>query len=181
MSVPQGFVIEPLDRERHDRAAFACGKEPLDRYLKEQASQDTRKKAAVVFVARRPDSMAVVGYYSLSQASLRLDTVPDAMRKRLPRYPDVPVTLLGRLAIDGAVQRAGLGTLLLGDACRRAASVATEVASTGMLVEALDEDAVVFYEQFGFVRLHEAANRLYLPMESITQALPRARQRTPRA
>jgi ribosomal protein S18 acetylase RimI-like enzyme len=173
VSARQDFIIEPLDRERHDRAAFSCGKETLDRYLKEQASQDTKKKAAVVFVARRPDSMAVVGYYSLSQSSVRLDTVPEAMRKRLPRYPDVPVTLLGRLAIDASVQRAGLGSLLLGDACGRAASVAKEVASTGLLVEAIDEEAVAFYEKFGFVRFQEAASRLYLPMESVIQALPR--------
>lgn len=172
MTAPPAFLIEPLDRERHDRAAFTCGKDPLDRYLREQASQDTKRKAAVVFIARRPDSLAVVGYYSLSQSSIRLDAVSQALRKRLPRYPDVPVTLLGRLAIDTSAQRSGLGTLLLGDACRRAMAVSEEVASTGILVEAIDEDAVAFYEKFGFVRFSEAANRLYLPMESLRARPP---------
>ncbi|MHB8838167.1 MAG: GNAT family N-acetyltransferase [Gemmatimonadaceae bacterium] len=160
------YVIEPLDRDQHDRAAFACGKEPLDRYLHEQASQDIKKRAAAVFVARRTDSTRVLGYYSLSQLSVRLEAVPDALRKRLPRYPDVPVTLLGRLAIDESAQRTGLGTLLLGDACRRTVNVSKEVASTGLLVDAIDEEAVVFYQKFGFVRFTEAVNRLYLPMES---------------
>lgn len=167
MNAPPAFLIEPLDRELHDRAAFTCGKDPLDRYLREQASQDAKRNAAVVFIARRPDSLAVAGYYSLSQSAIRLDTVSQTLRKRLPRYPDVPVTLLGRLAIDTSAQRSGLGTLLLGDACRRAIAVSEEVASTGILVDAIDEDAVAFYEKFGFSRFSDATNRLYLPMESL--------------
>jgi predicted N-acetyltransferase YhbS len=173
VSARPAFIIEPLDRDRHDRAAFACGNAVLDRYLLERASQDVRRQAAVVFVARRPDSLAVIGYYSLSQSSIRLDAVSPDMRKRLPHYPDVPVTLLGRLAIDIPVQRSGLGTLLLGDACRRAMAVAKEVASTGVLVDAIDEGAVAFYERFGFVQFSDAANRLFLPMTTLIARRPR--------
>jgi len=162
--------IVPLDRDAHDRAAFSCGSDALDRYLHQQAAQDARRGVAAVFVAIQPGEAQVVGYYTLSQASVRLEGLPRKQQKRLPRYPDVPVTLLGRLAVDSRAQRTGLGTSLLGDACRRAAAVADEVASTGIFVLAIDDGARRFYEKFGFVQFPESPYRLFLPMATIRAA-----------
>ena len=177
MSGKVAYEIVPLDRDLHDRAAFACGKEVLNRYLREQAGQDSKRRVAAVFVATRPGEPPVLGYYTLSQASVLLDTLPVGQRKRLPRYPSVPVTLMGRLAVHTSAQRSGLGGLLLGDACRRAAAVADEVASAGILVDAIDDDAVRFYEYFGFLPFPESPHRLFLPMNTIRDATSRADSR----
>lgn len=172
MSRAHPVDIAPLDRDRHDRAAFSCGHPALDRYLHEQAGQDTRKRVAAVFVATRPGGAhAILGYYTLAQASVTLDALPMATRKRLPRYPDVPVTLLGRLAVHRHEQGAGLGRRLLGDACRRAAAVATEVASAGIIVDAIDDKAERFYRTFGFEPFRESPHRLFLPMGTIMAGL----------
>ena len=170
MTEPSFFEIAPLDRDRHDRAAFACGREVLDRYLQQQASQDVKRRAAAVFIATRRGESQVVGYYTLSQASVQLDALSPQQLKRLARYGEVPVTLLGRLAVHAAVHGRGLGTVLLGDACRRAAAIADEVASVGILVDAIDDDAVRFYEKFGFTTFPESPRRLFLPMKTIHAA-----------
>ena len=174
MTGTRALEITPLDRDRHDRAAFSCGKEPLDRYLQQQATQDLKRSVAAVFVATHRGEARVLGYYTLSQSSVMLKVLPPQQQRRLPRYPDVPVTLLGRLAVHAAMQGTGLGTLLLGDACRRAAMVAEEVASTGVMVNAIDDGAAQFYEQFGFISLPDTPRRLFLPMQTIELSRPGA-------
>lgn len=82
----------------------------------------------------------------------------------------MPVTLLGRLAVHRELHGQGLGALLLGDAYRRVAAVAREVASTGLLVDAIDDDAVAFYAKFGFVAFAESAYRLFLAMPRVGAA-----------
>jgi hypothetical protein len=91
------FTSEPLG-DQQDRAAFSCGVEGLDLYLKKQAGQDRRRRAAVPFVATT-DGKTVAAYYMLSQYAIHLDSVPDAIAKKLPKYPIVSATLLGRLAV----------------------------------------------------------------------------------
>jgi len=90
------FVVEPLG-PKHDRAAFSCGVEILDAYLHKQAGQDLKKRVAVPFVIT-PDGTTIAGYYTLSQYSVQLDEIPAEVAKKLPKYPIVPATLLGRLA-----------------------------------------------------------------------------------
>jgi hypothetical protein len=91
----------------HSRAQFASGVEPLDRYLRERAGQDARKRAAAPFVLCEGESNAVLGYYTLSALSVDIGTWPDDMARRLPKYPYVPATLLGRLAIDRRLRDTG--------------------------------------------------------------------------
>src|SRR4051794_259993 len=100
----------------HDRDAFACGMESLDRYIRQQASQDMRRMTARVFIAVSPDSPdRILGFYTLSAATIVAADLPPDMAKRLPKYP-VPAALVGRLAVDRSVARRGLGGLLLADA-----------------------------------------------------------------
>lgn len=164
MRPPRDVAVVPLDREYHQRDGFVCGNPVLDRYLVTQAGQDLHRGVAAVFVAVRPGDAAVLGYYTLSQASVPLVDLPRSQQKRLPRYPDVPVTLLGRLAVHRHLHGQGLGALLLGDALRRVIGVARQVASTGLLVDAIDDAAVAFYAKFGFVAFVESPRRLFLAM-----------------
>jgi GNAT superfamily N-acetyltransferase len=159
------FRVEPLDR-KHDRAAFSCGNEQLDRYLKSVARQDVAKSVAAVYVAT-DDGKTIAGFYSLSQYSIDLRLLSEDQIAGLPRYPDVPVTLLGRLAVDHKFQGARLGTYLLADALKRALSIAPIVASAMVLVDAKDERTRRFYEAHGFRALREFPNRLVIPMQTI--------------
>ena len=156
------FAIEALER-RHDRSRFACGSAPLDRYIRELALQDVRRRTARVFVAVPEGGVEVAGFYTLSAGSIARGDLPEREARRLPRYP-VPVALLGRLAVDRGYGGRGLGTSLLADALRRVARAGETVAVYAMVVDAKDEQAQAFYERFGFVRLPDAGRRLFLPM-----------------
>jgi predicted GNAT family N-acyltransferase len=159
------FGVEPLGKS-HDRAAFSCGMEPLDNYLQKQASQDVAKRVAVCFVLR-PDGKTVAGYYTLSQYSVDLVKLPEEMTKRLPRYPEVPTTLLGRLAVSNRFRGQKLGEFLLLDALYRCWQQSKQVASAAVIVDAKDEAAKRFYEHFEFIPLPDTPRRLFLPMRTI--------------
>ena len=122
----------------------------LDRYLRAQAGQDARRRVAAPFVATA-GSVKVLGFYTLSATSIQLTDVPAALAKKLPRYPRLPATLLGRLATDVSVRGVGLGRLLLVDAITRA--VRSEIASFALVLDAKDEAAASFYERESFIRL----------------------------
>ena len=122
--------VEPLG-QHHDRAAFICGVESLDRYLKTQAGQDVKRLANGVFVLVQPgEPSRILGYYTLCANSLAQGDVPVAARKYIPRYPVVSATLIGRLAISLSRQGEGLGGLLLADALQRAYASASTVGSS---------------------------------------------------
>jgi hypothetical protein len=114
---PSDYRIEALDK-RHDRKEFSCGVEPLDRYLKEQAGQDAKKRVAAPFVLCEGKSRAVLGYYTLSSQSIDVGAWPEDVVRKLPRYPVVPATLLGRLAVDRRMRGKGMGEYLLMNALR---------------------------------------------------------------
>jgi predicted GNAT family N-acyltransferase len=161
------FAIEPLG-DKHDRAAFSCGVEALDSYLHKQAGQDARRHAAVPFVATA-DGKTIAGYYTLSQYAIQLDAVPDAVAKKLPKYPMVPTTLLGRLAVSTEFRGRRVGETLLMDALRRSLELSKQVASTGVIVDAKDDSAVSFYTKYGFLDLPKVERRLFLPVGTIEQ------------
>jgi GNAT superfamily N-acetyltransferase len=166
-------IIEPLGR--HNRAAFSCGSEPLDRYIRQHASQDVRTRVAAVFALCRRDDSAIVGYYTLSAFAVHLRDVPEAERKRLPRYPEVPAVLIGRLAVDERYAGHGWGKVLLIDALQRSLDQSEQVAAAAVVVDALDASAQEFYEKFGFQFLldpeGEHERRLFLPMKTIERLL----------
>jgi GNAT superfamily N-acetyltransferase len=153
--------------DRRDRAAFSCGVEALDRYFREQAGQDSRKRVATCFVAVGPDGV-VAGYYTLSATSIALVDLPTELAKRLPRYPVIPATLLGRLAVNRHHHSQGLGEFMLFDAFSR--TLRSEIASYAFVVDAKSESAGAFYRQYGFRPLPSAGRRLFLPLAEIADA-----------
>ncbi|MFT3805278.1 MAG: GNAT family N-acetyltransferase [Burkholderiaceae bacterium] len=165
MSAAVRPTIEFLDTTRHDRSAFSCGVEALDRYLQSQAGQDARRRVAAPYVLLEPPSSKVVGFYTLSNTSIKAAELPAVFIKRLPRYPVLPATLLGRLAVDVKRKGAGLGAVLLLDALRRC--LRGETASLAVVVDAKDDAAISFYERHEFLRLSDQPNRLFKPMAEI--------------
>lgn len=145
----------------HDRASFDCGIDALNRYFRMQAGQDARRHVAAPFVLL--DEMGTVaGFYTLSATAVGLAELPPALTKRVPRYPSLPATLLGRLAVDRRAQGQGLGRLLLADALHRVWR--SEIASFAIIVDAKDEGAADFYRREGFVAFPDRPLKLYIPM-----------------
>ncbi|MDE2361115.1 MAG: GNAT family N-acetyltransferase [Hyphomicrobiales bacterium] len=165
MSTAAKLIIELLDTTRHDRSAFSCGVEALDRYLQSQAGQDARRRVAAPYVLLEPPSSEVIGFYTLSNTSLKAAELPAAFIKKLPRYPVLPATLLGRLAVNVNRKGAGYGEVLLLDALRRC--LRSETASLAVVVDAKDDAAISFYERHEFLRLPDQSNRLFKPMAEI--------------
>ncbi|MEI2582663.1 GNAT family N-acetyltransferase [Scytonema sp. PRP1] len=163
---PFAYVVEPLDAQ-HNRSDFECGVEPLDRYLKQQASQDMRRRIAALFVLVDQDIDSIAGYYTLAATAIRLAELPPEITKKLPKYPLVPATLLGRLAVDQRYQGQGIGSFLLMDALRR--SFNSEIASMAVVVDAKDDKARDFYEHHQFIPFSEQSQRLYLSMTTIAK------------
>lgn len=165
-----GITVEPLGRQ-HDRTAFHCGADALDRYLKQQARQDADKRVAAPFVAVNPPNTRVLGYYTLSASVVTLTDLPDELSRKLPRYPQLPVTLLGRLAVDQSARGQRLGEHLLLDALHRSLTHADEIAAMAVVVDAKDENAAAFYRHYEFIPLQAQPRRLYVPMRVVAQLL----------
>lgn len=154
----QRYLITPLE-SHHDRKAFTCGVEALDRYLRGQASQDARRSVATVFIAEERATGAVKGFYTLSMAAVNLDRLPPDLTRKMPRYPTVPAVRLGRLAVHTEARGLGLGSYLLFDALAR--SLRNEIAWAAFLVDAKEEAAQRFYLQFDLSPLADDSLHLF--------------------
>ena len=157
------FSLALLDAT-HDRTTFRSDSEPLNRYLREQVTQDIRRRVAACFVAIT-DEQRIAGYYTLASASILLVDLPTNMSKKLPRYPTVPAVRMGRLAVDRAFKGQGLGGALLADALDRAAR--SEIAAFALFVDAKDKVASNFYQHHGFIALPNSPRSLFLPLSTV--------------
>jgi predicted GNAT family N-acyltransferase len=163
------FRLELLGKQ--PRSGFDCGVPELNAYLQKQASQDAKRRYATCFVAVEYATGQVVGYYTLAMSSINLGELPPELVKKLPRYPQVPVARLGRLAVDLRCQGQALGASLVADAIVRTAHA--EVASYALVVDAKDAQAAAYYERFGFVRLTSSPRTLFLPLTEAIKKLGR--------
>ncbi|MDP2660837.1 MAG: GNAT family N-acetyltransferase [Dehalococcoidia bacterium] len=151
----------------HNRKAFSCGVEALDRYLHQQARQDYRRGVAVPYVLTDISTGEMVGYYTLSALSVLPESLPAELTARLPRYDAFPAILLGRLAVDQRHRGQGVGQLLLFDALARSLAVSKEIGALAVVVQAKDEDAYAFYKRHGFLPFEDHEDRLYMLMATI--------------
>jgi GNAT superfamily N-acetyltransferase len=162
------FLVEPFDKRKHKRTAFSCGANALDQYLKTQASQDQKNNFAAVYVAC-DEAQHVTGYFTLSSSSIPMSDLPEGVTRRLPGYPSVPVTLLGRLAVHEALHGHGLGRALLFEAFMRSYENSRKVASFAVVVDAKDEVAQAFYMKRNLVPFPDHPMRLYIRMDTIAK------------
>ena len=159
--------------KRHDRAAFDCGDPDLNLYLRRYARQNHDSGGAKCFVAAPSDAPSrVLGFYTLSPASLEFSRAPALAKKGLARY-DVPVFRLGRLAVDKTAQGRGLGGALLLRAADRCIRVAREIGGVALLIDAKNDRAARWYESYGALRLEDASLSLVLPLAVAAEALER--------
>ncbi len=149
---------------KHDRAGFHCESDALNRYLKEQVTQDMRRRVAACFVALTEDQR-IAGYYTLASASVMLNDLPISIGNRLPRYPSIPAIRMGRLAVDQEYTGQGLGGAMLADALERA--VRSEIAAYALVVDAKDKATAEFYLHHGFMALPNTPLTLFLPLATV--------------
>jgi ribosomal protein S18 acetylase RimI-like enzyme len=165
--VIEGLITEALN-SGHDRAGFSCGVEALDRYFRERATQDIRRRVSNCFVTVGPAGV-IAAYYTFVATSIPLTDLAPEVTRRLPRYPTVPAALIGRLAVDQKFRGQGLGTALIVDAIARA--MRTEPAIFALVVDAKDDAALGFYHHLGFQRFASHPMRMYLPMAEAARRL----------
>lgn len=165
------FPVVPDDT----RSGFICGNHHLDDFLARHALNNDRDGIGKTYVLHpnkgEQNLPAVLGYYTISMASIKAETAAAVAKQKLPKYP-VPVALLGRLAVHSDMQGHGIGARLLKDALVRIICVADEIGCLGVIVDAKDENAEQFYQKFGFVSLTAGQSpcRLFMPMKTIKDA-----------
>ena len=161
------YRLEPLSHA-HAREAFDCGSEPLNLYLKHTARQHSQRGISRTFVLVKegaPEPKAILGYFTLNICQLKSEVLPERMARKLPR--EVSGIKLGRLAVSKAVQRTGLGQLLLATAMRKVLDVFESAGGVGLFVDAKDQTAKAYYERFGFVSLSDNPLQMFLPIETV--------------
>jgi ribosomal protein S18 acetylase RimI-like enzyme len=150
----------------HDRSSFDCGHPFLNTYLSQFARQNDKNRVARAYVMVPNEAgNPVMGYYTLSASAVGFDSLPAAIRKRLPKYP-VPVVRIGELAVDKRHKGQGLGSALLLDAFGRIANASEEVAVWAVVVDPIDQQAASFYQHHGFESLLEC-DTLFLTMKDV--------------
>lgn len=168
---------EAVLARQHDRAAFDCGEIDLNRCLQRYARRNHETGGAKCFVAVPiNDATRVLGFYTLSPASIEYSRTPAIVKKGLGRY-DVPVFRLGRLAVDRSAQGRGLGGALLLRAAHRCIRVANEVGGVALLIDAKNERVAQWYASHGALALLDARLSLVLPLAVAADAFTGTMQR----
>lgn len=161
-------MIELLDK-KHNRKDFDCGKDLLDNYLKNQAGQDIKRKLSACFVLAEKETNCIQGYYTLSNNSIPLSSFPEQIKRKLPQsYKSIPTTLLGRLAIENDCKGKGLGKILLIDALRRSYEISKEICSFAVVVDPIDREAELFYENYDFIKLPDS-EKMFIAIRTLKE------------
>jgi GNAT superfamily N-acetyltransferase len=161
---------EPIGKQ-HRRDEFDCGEPLLNEYLRLYARKNHERGAAKTILAvANDDSGKVLGYYSVSPASIGYARVPEVARRGLGRY-DVPGFRLGRLAVERAMQGQRLGGQLLLSAARRCILASQEVGGVVLLIDAKNERVASWYGNYGALSLPDSPLSLVLPLTSVQSML----------
>jgi GNAT superfamily N-acetyltransferase len=161
---------EPINK-KHDRGAFDCGEEALNEFLRRYARKNHELGGAKTFIAiDDADNKTILGFYSLSPASVDYARTPEIIRRGLARH-DVPGFRLARLAVDRKVQGQGIGGRLLIAAGRRCLLASAEVGGVVLVIDAKNKKAAEWYTSYGAVPLLDAPLSLLLILKTIETAL----------
>ena len=156
-----------LDKS-HNRKQFDCGNNALNSFLQNTARQHITKGMSRTFVLIDEENpKSIIGFYTLSICEIEAEDLPPAIAKK---YPDqVPAVKLARLAISVDHQHKGYGSYLIGSVVNKTILISENVGIIGLFVDAKDESAKNYYQQFGFVSLHGNPLTLFLPTQTLLQ------------
>jgi ribosomal protein S18 acetylase RimI-like enzyme len=154
----------------HDRSAFRCGNDRIDKYFRETVTQDVRRGYVKCFVAVEVETDRLAGLYTLTSNSVPLTQIPDELKKKMPRYPSVPVVLISWLGRHVDFRGRGMGEALMFDAIKTIATAV--VGSHAIIVDAIDDNAMKFYRAYGFAPISpESPRRMYVPVATALKAV----------
>ncbi len=156
------YVIEPL-RPEHERGAFCCGNEIIDKFCARALKEHDQFKVRVKII-RDEDSSEVLGFYSLCLSTIESQGIFGL--KKFGQRP-IPAIYLAMIGVNEALQGQGLGRSLMSDAFETAYEIAKRAGTYCMWLEAVSEEKAVFYEGLGFRRIEEAGLRMYIPITAI--------------
>lgn len=171
-------TIEPFDPKKHDRAAFSCGSERIDNYLKRTAKKHQKDDFARIFVAVRSGEAVVLGYYSINAHAVEGQDLPERLAQRAPRHGQIPAAYLSIIGVDQSMQGLGLGQVLMVDALKRMISLSEEIGLAVVILDVLQEGSdadiqrrAAFYQRIGFQALPSRPSRMFFAIQDIRAAL----------
>lgn len=166
--------IEPLDREKHDRAAFNSGVDRVDNFLHKTAARQQDANHTRVYVACLDGRNEVIGYYALNSHAIDVTTLPEDKRKDLPRYPTISAIYLSVIGFRADHQGKGGGTFLLMDALRKSVDAANIIGAHFLVLDSLNERAAKLYREIGFIDLPNHQPRMLMNMKAVRAAIAKA-------
>lgn len=174
---PVALAIEPLDLELHDRAAFSCGVEQVDNFLKKTAGKLTRADNTRVYVLAEPAG-AIIGFYAINAHAIDYQNPPKRFARTRPAHGSIPAAFLSMIGVDHRHAGQGYGGDLLADALVRVAGAADQLGIAVVILDVFDDgDAeavkrrLALYARYGFRSLPSQPLRLFLPVATIRETL----------
>lgn len=165
-------IFEILDRNIHNRNDFDCGIDILNNFLKTKANKEMKQNLNTTYVFTTNEEFSlkpIFGFYTLSTSSLILSSVPSHLTRHVPSSYQLPTAKIGRLARDKNYP--GIGSLLLKDALFRILRISENMGIYGIEVDAKDEAAKTFYENYGFLTLVDDPYLLFMPIKTVMNGL----------
>ncbi len=166
-------TFEELDTGVHDRDSFDCGEAPLNEFIKTKAARHMKVGVSRTMVLPRADRLrngkcGSAAFYTIAASSVERENLPEALAKRLPRYP-VPVFLIAQLAVHREAHGHGLGKVTLVRALDHLWNVNGHLRAYAVVVDCLTESARPFYARYGFqdMGIHNGHLRMFIPMKQL--------------
>lgn len=163
----RGLAIEPFDAARHDRAAFTCGTDRIDNFLKVTASKYLAGDIGRIFVAVEKNGSRLVGFYAVGPHSIDASELEADMKKRLPSYDRISAYYLSMIGTHLDVQGKGVGSVLLADALKRCIQASEQMGGRFVVLDAINEDAARLYGRFDFIPLPSAPGRMVVSIAKL--------------
>nr|WP_319486060.1 GNAT family N-acetyltransferase [uncultured Cohaesibacter sp.] len=169
----QKYIIEPLDPDKHDRAAFSCGVEQVDNFFKKTANKQAKAGNLRVYVMTDNEG-AVIGYYALNAHSIDYQDLPKKFARTRPSHGTIPAAFIAMIGVDEKYAGHGFGGDLLVNALTRVVQAAEEIGIAVVLLDVLDdgvpelvERRLALYQRYGFQPLPSNPLRLFLPVAAV--------------
>ena len=164
--------IEPLDRNIHDRAAFSCGEQRIDNFLKTNAAGQQDQGVTKAYVIVEPPEKRVLGFYAMNAHSIDATVIPEDLRKKLPKYPTFGAIYISMIGTHTDLQGRGMGSYLLADSLRRCIDVADKTGVLAVMLDALNDDAARLYRRIGFIDIpsEQHHRRMMISMQAVRKA-----------
>lgn len=163
----RGLAIEPFDAARHDRAAFTCGTDRIDNFLKITASKYLAGDIGRIWVVVEKDGGRLVGFYAVGPHSIDASELEPEMKKRLPNYDCIAAYYLSMIGTHSDVQGKGVGSLLLADALKRCVQASKQMGGRFVVLDAVNDDAAKLYGRFDFIALPSVPGRMVVSIAKL--------------